>query len=302
MRSITLVAMLIAIIGMTNASRMEKPCFFFLEGGNGFYNLERIYKKDNTEVKVPGINGNVQFNLCHGFTPENCDGKTNAIGYIIDGNNCTPLTTDNSSSATKWTYEAIEPVPQQNNRKLEQIHKPNNIFLGMAQHRKYHVPLKAGVEIETFPNFEEKDFGKKKGVQITANNQDTGLDYDVTFRLNCDLNAKSVQGLEASLTGRQMTITLNSDDACSFDVMSFWDRLGPFKWVAEVGIAVIALAMCLFGIKIYKPSIGIIGFFAGAGASYIFASMFLDISQKENWYLWVEIGICVALGIVCCIL
>jgi len=84
--------------------------------------------------------------------------------------------------------------------------------------------------------------------------------------------------------------------------LSFWDRLGSYQWIAQSVIAALALAMCLFGIKMYKPSLGIIGFFAGAGASYIFASMFLDISQKENWYLWVEIGVCAAIGIVCCIL
>jgi len=173
--------------------------------------------------------------------------------------------------------------------------------MGMAPHRKYNVQLKEGVQIEKFVD-QQKDFGKKRGVQIEALNTNNDIKYDLNLMLNCDKNAKEVQGLSASLSGRVLTVTLNSDDACSFDVLSFWDQLGPFKWIAEVAIAVLALAMCLFGIKIYKPSLGLIGFFAGAGASYIFASMFLDISQKETWYLWVEIGICVTLGIVCCII
>lgn len=302
MKNLTLVAMLIAIIGMTNASRMKQPCFFFLEGGNGFYNLERIYKKTDVSLNAEGVTGNIQLNLCHEFVPKNCNKDWNAIGYIIDGDNCTPLTLGNSTdTATAWTYKATNPVVQVKNLLKGVAGLVKDRFMGMAPHRKYNVQLKEGVQIEKFVD-QQKDFGKKRGVQIEALNTNNDIKYDLNLMLNCDKNAKEVQGLSASLSGRVLTVTLNSDDACSFDVLSFWDQLGPFKWIAEVAIAVLALAMCLFGIKIYKPSLGLIGFFAGAGASYIFASMFLDISQKETWYLWVEIGICVTLGIVCCII
>merc|ERR1711937_997997 len=107
------------MIGMANTSRMGKPCFFFLDEGNGFYNVERIYKDTNTPVKVPGLNGTVQFNLCHAFTPSGCDSSKNAIGYIIDGNNCTPLTTDESDKSTKWVFTALEPVKQLKNTMIK---------------------------------------------------------------------------------------------------------------------------------------------------------------------------------------
>merc|ERR1712164_40237 len=135
---------------MANTGRMEKACFFFLEGGSGWYNLERIYKTSNPEVTVPGLAGKVQFNLCHAFTPSGCDGSKNAIGYIIDGNNCTPLTTSGSYKPTQWVYTAEEPVKQLKNTMIKGIKMLNDKFLGMAQHRKYNVQLKDGVQIENF--------------------------------------------------------------------------------------------------------------------------------------------------------
>jgi len=303
MKAITLIAMLLAIIGLTNAYRMSKPCFFFLEKGNGFYNLERIFKKENTTMQVEGITGNVVFNLCHKFVPEHCDAKWNAIGYIVDGSNCTPLSLRTEEAETNWDYVATDPV-QPTQSLLRGVYMLKDRFLGMAQHRKYKVQLKEGVEIEKFVKDDppQKDFGKKKGVDIVADNSKNELKYDVTFRLKCDLDAKTVQGLEGNLNDRQLTISLNHDDACSFDVMSFWDTLGNFKYVVESAIALAALAMCLCGHYWYKAAVGTIGFFGGAGAAYLFASMFLDISLKQDWYFWVEIGVCVAIGIVCCIL
>jgi len=242
------------------------------------------------------------FNLCHKFVPEGCDAKDNAIGYIINGDKCTPLTKRTDNATTTWQYVATDPA-QPTKRLLEGVYVLKDKFLGLAQHRKYDMRLKQGVKVENFENLDQqRDFGKKKGVNILADNSSTGLDYDITFQLKCNPDAKKVQNLTGTLNGRTITISLSHEDACSFDVLSFWDRLGNFKYVFEGIIAAAGIFLCFFGIKLAKPTAGMIGFFGGAGCAYLFASMFLDISQDEQWYFWVEIGVCVAIGAVCCIL
>lgn len=122
--------------------------------------------------------------------------------------------------------------------------------------------------------------------------------------MQCDQAAETVQNLAGtwSQSSNTLTISMASKHACTFDIVSFWDKLGNFQYVVQIVIAVASLAMCLFGIRIYKISLGIIGFLAGGGAAYLLMSLFIDVTKEQNNLLWVAIVVSVLAGVLCCVL
>jgi len=76
-------------------------------------------------------------------------------------------------------------------------------------------------------------------------------------------------------------------------MFSFWNKLGWVQYLVEAVLIILSLVMCLYGIKIYKVSLGIIGFLAGGLLSYIFLSLFINADPDAEWYIWVVIGVSV---------
>jgi len=149
------------------------------------------------------------------------------------------------------------------------------------------------------------DLGDKKGVQITAQNIPSGLyNYNFQMNLNCNKDATDITNLVANWDSASSSyvVSFTNKNNCSFDVFSFWNKLGWAQYIIEGVGAVLCIAMCFFGIKMYKPSLGLIGFFAGGLTCYVLLSMFWTADVDQDWYMWTVIGISIVAAILCCVL
>lgn len=279
-------------------------CFRWLEAGNGFYNLDKINSSKAMEVSLQssstGKAATLYFNPCHPISVEGCEGD-GSIGFVKDSdNNCIPLskwTSSKDDPRTKWEFVAIDPVSSYSYIKT----KVRSLLLGL-QNVADNGLKKSAEELDA--NLQgTPDLGDYKGLQLTANNGDA-LAYNFQMTMNCKKDASSITDLAASWDAQNKlySVSFTNQHSCSFDVFSFWNKLGWGKYIVQVIAAILCLALCFAGIKMYKPSLGIIGFFAGGAACYVLLSMFWTQGVDTDWYMWVVIAISVLVGIVVCVL
>merc|ERR1712048_823986 len=246
-------------------------CFRWLEAGNGFYNLDKINSSKAMEVSLQssstGKAATLYFNPCHPISVKGCEGD-GSIGFV-----------KNSDSKTKV----------------------RSLLLGL-QNVADNGLKKSAEELDA--NLQgTPDLGDYKGLQLTANNGDA-LAYNFQMTMNCKKDASDITDLAASWDDQNKlySVSFTNQHSCSFDVFSFWNKLGWGKYIVQVVAAILCLALCFAGIKMYKPSLGIIGFFAGGAACYVLLSMFWTQGVDTDWYMWVVIAISVLVGIVVCVL
>lgn len=230
----------VALLSSIVCNNDSFPCFQFIKEGNGFYNLKRISGKENLVINTidnDNIDIKIEFNLCFPMKNPHCSNES-SIGFITKfDNTCYPLSypTTDKTNATSWKFAPTDAITPDSN--------------------------------ENHDNFKNKklqgnpDFGNRKGLQIQGATKKQ-IGYDIIFDLKCNINADKVQNLTAVLdtNNKLLTITLESINACSFDILSIWNRLGMFQYLITGLIATAAVTICLFGVKIYKASLRIMGF------------------------------------------
>jgi len=80
--------------------------------------------------------------------------------------------------------------------------------------------------------------------------------------------------------------------------MSFWDKLGWGQYIVQGVLAVFGLALCVAGIRFMKGTLFSIGFLAGGAACYVFMSLFVENAVGKDWWIWVQVGVSVLVGII----
>lgn len=243
-----------------------------------------------------GANSTVYFNACHPLNIAGCSKTSNAVALVKNGEQCEALSMYSekaSDGRTSWVFNVIDP-----------IYSVARALKSMAAVRKF-LQLKnveAAVESIEQMNLSEikEDFGDSKGLNIVGNNVNNTLPYNLNMVLNCNDKITQPQNMTAvfnSATG--YTLSLEDNNACSFDAFSFWKKLGWGQYIVEGVIALFALVLCVAGIRMYKPTILSIGFLAGAAITYIFLNLFVENAVGQDWWFWVIIGISVLVGVLC---
>jgi len=131
------------------------------------------------------------------------------------------------------------------------------------------------------------------GLLINADNTEVAsITWNLKLSLKCDAEATEVKDLDLEVNESQKLfhITLAHKDACGYDVINFLDGLGWFQYVVEITLICAGLFICLLGLKMWKPSIAIIGFLAGACASFVFINL-IWTSFDNGWKIWLMLGI-----------
>ena len=115
-----------------------------------------------------------------------------------------------------------------------------------------------------------------EGIVINANNENNELPYDLRINLICNKDAKEIENEKLEVkdhdSSRKKTliiVTLHHKDACGFDALGFLEGLGWFQYVLEAVLMLAGLFVCFFGLKMWKPTLGIMGFFIGFFASNV---------------------------------
>jgi len=102
-------------------------------------------------------------------------------------------------------------------------------------------------------------------------------------------------------SGKLFTISFSHKNACGYDAIGYLEGLGWFQYVFESILMLAGLFVCFFGLKMWKPSLGIMGFLIGYCVSYILMSIFWT-SFDATWKSWTMLAISVVLGILCAVL
>lgn len=213
MTKIAFVTILLTLISLNGTMKSGFSCFRFLKEGNGFYNLEKVFSKSLTIDSISGLAGSLQLNLCHESVPKNCKSDWNSIGYIINGDTCTPLSYGqdlDTNKHTNWGFFAINPVENAINflTGLSQTLVKN--FLKPSVNKYAKLQLHEGVvATTTFAKaLENPDLGKKKGLRIIGNNTDNSVGYNLDLTLNCDETADKIKGTTAIYITSTKTLTV----------------------------------------------------------------------------------------------
>ena len=274
-------------------------CFHYEKDGNGWYNLDMVKRSDPFKVENVtshlGDNSTVYFNACHSIKVDGCTNTGNAVAIVKRGEECAPLSIwseDKKNGRSAWSFEVTNPV--------------NSLaaaFKSMASVRKLLTSRHVDAALESLEkiNLESaKDFGSSKGINIIANNTNsTTITQNLTINAVCNKDVKEPTKISATYAAGLYTLSFEDNNACSFDAFSFWKKLGWGQYIVEGVIALFALVLCVAGIRIEKPALFSIGFFAGAAISYVFLSLFVENAVGKDWWFWVIIGVAVVIGIIC---
>jgi Domain of unknown function (DUF4203) len=98
-----------------------------------------------------------------------------------------------------------------------------------------------------------------------------------------------------------LNINFTSTKACSVNILDPIKWLENFKYYLGMLGLIIGMFLCFTGIKVFHPSLAIVGMFAGSFGTYILLR-FIWHDIKDNYIWFVIIGICVIVGIVIAVL
>jgi len=220
------------------------------------------------------------------------------IGYILApgaaGEECYLLShnSDLATDRTKWGLSGIK-TPTVFTLALKSI--VDTVSTGV----KRILALKSDQ-----PHEHVKIVGNPDGIKLTGTNiAKTPLTYNVDISMNCAPKNKGITNLTATYeTGTtEYKISFDHQYACGYDLFSWWNKIGGWKYVIGAVAAIICTAMAIFGWKLFKPSVALIGFISGALLSYIFLNMFWDNYDTDS-RVWTLVGISVVVGIILALL
>jgi len=250
------------------------------------------FKVENVTSHL-GDNSTVFFNACHKITVEGCPNTGNAVAIVKRGEVCEPLSIwseDASKGRSVWSFAVTDPV-----KSLAAS------FKSMASVKKFLTTGNVDAALESLEkvNLNSQDFGSSKGINIIATNAGTTVTQNLIINAICNKDVKEPSNITATYTDGLYTLSFEDNNACSFDVFSFWKKLGWGQYIVQGVIALFALVLCVAGIRIEKPALFSVGFLAGGVIAYVFLSLFLENAVGKDWWFWVIIAVSVVIGIVC---
>ena len=282
---------------IATTNNLGYSCVRYLPDNKQFYKLDDVNSNTNeytaglTSTHLGTGSGQLHFNIC-APPPYNelCQQDVAALGYVItnDGgkDTCFYLSkkTGDPKTNTQWNFTNIPKIVQG----LMEFVMPTNMLLRGAPSKERATMFRAALPVN--------NEGDSEGIQIYANNTAANVfTYNAELKLNCNVNATTAQDISATYENNLYTINLTHKDACGFAIFGFLDNLGAFKWVIGAVGAIAAFVMIFFGMKLYKPSLALIGLLAGGLATYIILGLFWE-NYNNDYKLWLMIGISLVLG------
>lgn len=235
-------------------------------------------------------------NACHvpATLPASCPTKLSPLGYILvagtSGEECYLLSEngDKPTLRTKWTITSIatpKALAQTFNAIVEKVTTGVKRILAMDTEKDHeHIKI----------------IGSPDGIKLTGTSiGNSGLTYNVDISMNCAQSNTGISNLKATYDSAttKYNISFDHQNACGYDLFGWWNKIGDWKYVIGGVAAFICTAMAIFGWKLFKPSVALIGFIGGVLVTYIFLNMFWD-SYDSDSRLWTFIGIAVVVGVI----
>lgn len=240
----------------------------------------------------------LKLNACHvpSTLPDSCPKSKSPLGYILipDGSGadtCYLLShnTDSPTDRTLWAFAPISPPPTPSSlltTVMDSVKDKVNRILALAPSSDHkHVQI----------------IGSPDGITLTGTNltKTLSLPYNISITMNCAPKNTGITNLAALYKGSTKTyeISFTHQNACGYDLFGWWNKIGDYKYAVGGIAAVLCAAMAIFGWKLFKPSLALIGFISGVLLTYIVLNMFWDNYDDSN-RVWIFIGIGVVVGLV----
>jgi hypothetical protein len=142
--------------------------------------------------------------------------------------------------------------------------------------------------------------GSPDGITLTGTNLNkTALTFNVDITMNCNSKNTGITDLSAKWDAgtQSYKISFTHQNACGYDLFGWWNKIGDYKYAVGSIAAILCAAMAIFGWKLFRPSLALIGFISGVLLTYIVLNMFWDNYDDSN-RVWIFVGVGVVVGLI----